>query len=70
MEKNPFVIYADFECILMKSLLTDPNAKTKITQKHRVCSYFYMVVFNGEIFHQELFTASTMEESDNLGSKF
>ena len=39
MEKVPFVVYADFECILRKSEPTSANAQ--ITQTHEPCSIEY-----------------------------
>ena len=41
MEKVPFVVYADFECILKKSKST--SGDTQITQIHEPCSLGYYV---------------------------
>ena len=41
MEKVPFVVYADFECILKKSESTSGNIH--ITQIHEPCSVGYYV---------------------------
>ena len=44
MEKVPFVVYADFECILKKSESTSGN--TQITQIHEPCSAGYYVKYS------------------------
>ena len=44
MEKVPFVVYADFECILKKSESTSGN--TQITQIHEPCSVGYYVKYS------------------------
>ena len=46
MGKVPFVVYADFECILKKSESTSGN--TQITQIHDTCSVGYYVKCNSD----------------------
>ena len=41
MKKAPFVVYADFECILTKS--ESNSANTQITQTHDPCSVGYYI---------------------------
>ena len=45
--KAPYVVYADFECIVKKVHTCEPNSKksfTVKTEKHEPCGFFYVVV--------------------------
>ena len=45
--KAPYVVYADFECVLRKISSFEPDNKqsfTVKTEKHKPCSFPYMVV--------------------------
>ena len=45
--KSPYVVYADFECILKKNATCEPDNKQSFTiktEKHEPCGFSYVIV--------------------------
>ena len=45
--KAPYVVYADFQCLLRKINTCEPNNKQSFTiktEKHELCGFSYVVV--------------------------
>ena len=69
--KIPFVVYADFECIVEKVSSASKNAEKSFTekyQKHRPCGFCFQIVSEFEEFEPVRMRAKN--ENANVGEKF